>query len=64
MTAPTSTPELQVGDVVRVGRGKTDWRVTGFGAYSNGHPYVCLEAVAGYSRQSVEPGRVTRIDAS
>jgi len=63
-----STDDIKVGDVVRIGKGKTLWTVRTFWvAQSTGERYVGLFGGGGYSGTSVTLDRltvVTKADAS
>jgi len=54
-----SADDIEVGDTVRIGKGKTLWIVEGFGVYVAGGSYVLLRALTGYANVSVTPDRVT-----
>jgi len=56
-----STNDIEVGDVVRIGKGKRLWRVEGFGTYGvySRQKYVALEPLDGYTKASADPDRLT-----
>jgi hypothetical protein len=54
-----ATNDIQVGDVVRIGKGKVLWRVEGFDVFADGRSYVLLRCLTGYANTSVTPDRVT-----
>ncbi len=36
---------MRVGDIVRVGKGKRTWRISGFGTWASGEEYAALEPI-------------------
>ena len=54
-----SANDIRLLDTVRIGKGKTLWRVEGFDVFRDGKSYVLLHAVTGYANISVTPDRVT-----
>lgn len=55
-----STDAAQVGDTVRIGKGRKLWRVESFWpGHPEGTTLARLEPVDGYTATSVETGRLT-----
>jgi hypothetical protein len=55
-----STNDIEVGDIVRIGKGKTLWTVRGFWTQPcTGVRYADLFGGGGYSGTSVTPDRLT-----
>jgi len=54
-----STDDIGLLDTVRVGKGKTLWRVEGFDVFHDGKAYVLLRGLTGYANISVTPDRLT-----
>jgi len=56
-----STNDIQVGDIVRIGKGKTEYTVTGFAEFKNstGQVYATLQPLVGYTNASATPDRLT-----
>ena len=52
---------VQVGDTVRVGKGKTIWLVEGFIWFNNGKRYAALCSTTGYANSTATPDRLTII---
>ena len=52
--------DIQVGDIVRVGKGKTLWRVHKFWTHApTGTRFAALRGGGGYSTTSASPDRLT-----
>ena len=56
----TPTPCWTVGDRVRVGTGKTVWRIVEFWNGTDGQPLAQLHAESGYARTSATLDRLER----
>jgi len=56
-----SANDIEVGDVVRIGKGKTEYTVTGFAEFKSitGKAYVTLHPLVGYTSASAAPERLT-----
>lgn len=52
-----------VGDTVRVGQGKTEWRIESFWTSGLGDELVTLEAVEGFAGTSVTVERLVLVKA-
>lgn len=66
MSSVPQRPDLavvQVGDVVRIGKGKTLWRVESFWTgYEPDRPLARLAPLTGYTHTSCEVDHLTLID--
>jgi hypothetical protein len=54
-----SADDIEVGDSVRIGKGKTLWTVLGFWTGHDGIRYASLFGGGGYSGTSADPDRLT-----
>jgi hypothetical protein len=60
--ASQPAPDLAVGDLVRVGRGKVEWTIKAFGIWpTSGEPYADLAAVEGYANTTATLDRLTLV---
>lgn len=53
---------IEVGDRVRIGKGKTVWQVVELWAAADGSPMAALLPDGGYSRTSVSVDRLTVLE--
>jgi hypothetical protein len=56
--------DVSVGDIVRIGKGKRDWRVAGFWTTAQGEVLADLEphGTPGFTSASARPDRLTVIE--
>lgn len=56
-------PDIQLGDIVRVGKGKKTWRVESFwDGYAPGETLARLAPTDGYTHTSAKVGRLVLVE--
>jgi len=54
-----SADDIEVGDTVRIGKGKVLWAVESFGRFNRDVPYAVLRPLDGYGTSSATLDRLT-----